>query len=130
MNLFETIATILELQEKGFQSVCDKGYEFRGNGGLKIDTNFIEDGFDYASLVGSVMSFKLAGVEEHYLAYSLFEALADMSISTLNQIKEKFKIQNFVMMGEMFENSVLYSRILSKFQLSNPYFSKDIALDE
>jgi len=130
MNLFETIATILELKERNFQAVCDKGYEFRGNGGLKIDTNFDENGFDYSDFIGSIISFKLAGVEEHYLAYSIFEALADMSISTLNQLKEKFKIQNFVMMGDMFENSVLYSRVLSKFQLSNPYFSKDIALDE
>lgn len=130
MDLFETIATILELKSKGFEAVCDKAYEFRGNGGLKIDTNFTKDGFDYSNFIGSIISFKLAGVEEHYLAYSLFEALGDMSITTLNQLKEKFKIQNFVMMGDMFENSVLYSRILSKFQLSNPYFSKDIALDE
>ena len=130
LNLFETIAAILELKEKDFEAVCDKGYEFRGNGGLKIDTNFNEDGFDYSGFIGSIISFKLAGVEEHYLAYSIFEALADMSITTLNQLKEKFKIQNILMMGDMFENSVLYSRILSKFQLSNPYFSKDIALNE
>jgi len=130
LNLFETIAAILELKEKDFEAVCDKGYEFRGNGGLKIDTNFNEDGFDYSGFIGSIISFKLAGVEEHYLAYSIFEALADMSITTLNQLKEKFKIQNILMMGDIFENSVLYSRILSKFQLSNPYFSKDIALNE
>jgi hydrogenase maturation factor HypF (carbamoyltransferase family) len=130
MNLFDTVATILELKEKGFEAVCDKGYEFRGNGGLKIDTNFNEDGFDYSDFIGSIISFKLADVEEHYLAYSIFEALADMSITTLNQLKDKFKIQNFVMMGDMFENSILYSRILSKFQLSNPYFSKNFALDD
>ncbi len=130
MNLFETIAAILELKEKSFESVCDKGYEFRGNGGLKIDTNFTKEGFDYNDFIGSIISFKLAGVEEHYLAYSIFEALADMSITTLNQLKSKFNIQNFVMMGDMFENSILYSRILSKFQLSNPYFSKDIALND
>jgi metallophosphoesterase superfamily enzyme len=53
-----------------------------------------------------------------------------MTISTLNQIKKKFKIDNIIMMGDMFENSVLYSRILSKYQLANPYFSKAIALDD
>ena len=130
MNMFETISSILELKKKNFEAVCDKSYEFRGNGGLKIDTNFTKEGFDYSGFIGSILSFKLAGVEEHYLAYSIFEAIADMSITTLNQLKSKFNIQNFVMMGDMFENSVLYSRILSKFQLSNPYFSKDIALDE
>lgn len=129
LGLFETIATILELKEKSFESVSDKGYEFRGNGGLKIDTNYISEGFDHDSFIGSIISFKLAGVDTHYLAYSIFEALGDMAINTLNQLKEKFKITDIIMMGDMFSNSVLYSRILSKYQLSNPYFSKGIALD-
>ena len=129
-NMFETIATILELEEKSFESVSDKSFEFHGNGGLKIDTNFDDDGFDYISFIGSIMSFKLADTDEHYLAYSIFEALGDMAISTLNQLKKKFKCENFVMMGDMFENSVLYSRILSKFELNKPYFSKGFALDD
>lgn len=130
LGLFETISIILELPEKSFEAVSDKGYEFRGNGGLKIDTNYVSEGFDYDSFIGSIISFKLAGVETHYLAYSIFEALGDMAINTLNQLKDKFNITNIVMMGDMFSNSVLYSRILSKFQLSNPYFSKATALDD
>ncbi|EDZ61492.1 hydrogenase related protein HydE [Sulfurimonas gotlandica GD1] len=129
-GLFETISSILELKEKNFESVSDKSLEFHGNGGLKIDANYGDEGFDYVSFIGSIMSFKLADTDEHYLAYSIFEALGDMAISTLGQLKTKFKIDKFVMMGDMFENSVLYSRILSKFQLSNPYFSKGFALDE
>lgn len=131
LGVYETIATILELDEISFEALSDKSYEFRGNGGLKIDTHFSQDGdFDYADLIGSIMSFKLAGVETHYLAYSIFEALGDMSISICNQLKTKFKISNFIMMGNLFGNSVMQSRILSKFQLSNPYFSPSIALDD
>ncbi len=131
-SLFETVATILEIDKRddAFEAVCDKSLEFRGNGGLKIDTNFSEDEFDYASFIGSIMSFKLGGSDDFYIAYSLFEALGDMSISVLNQLKTKFKISNFIMMGEMFSNAVLYSRILSKFQMANPYFAKSIALDD
>lgn len=129
-DMFETLACIFELENKNFQAVSDKSLEFRGNGGLKIDTFFDDTGFDYVSFIGSIMSFKLAGTDEHYLAYSTFEALGDMTITTLNQLKVKFKIDNFVMLGSMFENTVLYSRILSKFQLSNPYFSKVFALDD
>lgn len=129
-GMFETLASILELKNKNFETVSDKALEFRGNGGLKIDTFFGELGFDYVSFIGSIMSFKLAHTDEHYLAYSIFEALGDMTINTLNQLKTKFKKDNFVIMGNMFENSVLYSRILSKFQLSNPYFSKEFALDD
>lgn len=129
-GMFETLAAILELNGRNFEDVSDKSLEFRGNGGLKIDTYFKEERFDYVSFIGSIMSFKLAGTDEHYLAYSLFEALGDMTILTLSQLKVRTKIENFVMMGSMFENTVLYSRVLSKFQLSNPFFSKAFALDD
>ncbi|MBN2825060.1 MAG: hydrogenase [Campylobacterales bacterium] len=131
MGLFETIATILELEPQNYTALSDASYQFRGNGGLKIDTHFNEEGdFDYANLMGSIMSFRLAGVDTHYLAYSIFEALGDMGIEVMNQLKTKFKINHFIMMGNLFGNSVLYSRILSKFQLSSPYFSKAFALDD
>ncbi len=129
-NLFETLACVFELDSRTYEAVSDKSLEFHGNGGLKIDTFFNEDGFDFVSFLGSIMSFKLAGTDEHYLAYSTFEAFGDMTISTLNQLKIKHKIQNFVMIGNIFENSVLHSRILSKFQLSNPFFSKVYAIDD
>jgi len=129
-DIYATLAVILDVENKDFEGLSDKSFEFHGNGGLKIDMNFKEGGFDYSSLIGSVISFKLADVDTHYLAYSIFEAYGDMTISTLNQLKTKFKITNFVMMGDMFENSIVYSRILSKFQLSHPFFSKSIAFDE
>jgi len=128
-DVFSFICKVLELDNYNFEALNDKALEFHGNGGLKIDMNFTIDGFDYESFLGSIISFKLAGVDNHYLAYSIFEAYGDMTISILNQLKTKLKIDNFVMMGDMFENSILYSRILSKFQLSNPYFSKSIAFD-
>jgi len=129
-DLWQTLACILELKGRDFEACSDKALEFRGNGGLKIDMFYNEKGFDYISFLGSVMSFKLAGTEEHYLAYSVFEAFGDLTISTLTQLKAKYKIDHFIMLGDMFANPVLYSRILSKFQLSNPYFSKGFALDD
>ena len=129
-NIFESICSILEIKDKSFEALSDKSLEFRGNGGLKIDTFFKSEGFNYEAFFGSIMSFKLANTEKHYLAYSIFEAFGDMIIATLNQLKTKYKSQNFIMMGDMFENAILYSRILSKFQLSNPYFARSIALDD
>lgn len=126
-DLFEAIAIILELNGS-FESVSDKSLEFRGNGGVKMDTNFTEGGMDYSAFLSTMMSFKLADTPNAYLAYSVFESLADMIISILNQLKTKFKTEHFIMMGDMFENSVVYSRILSKFSLSNPYFSKEIGI--
>jgi len=76
------------------------------------------------------MSFKLALTPKDYLAYSIFEAFADMSVATLMRLKTKYGVEQFVMMGDMFENSVLYSRILSRFSQYNPHFSKGFALDD
>ena len=129
-DFFEALSIILELDDKGYDSLSNKSLEFHGNGGLRIDTFFKEDGFDFASFVGSVISFKLGGSDDHYLAYSIFEALADMAISALNQLKDKYKISNFIMMGNMFENSVLHSRIISKFSQANPYFPKALPIDD
>jgi hypothetical protein len=129
LNLFETISVILDLEKIGFEELSTKALEFRGNGGLKIDMNFKDGDFDYSGMIGSIMSFKLAQTQTHYLAYSIFEAYGDMAISILTQLKQKFKIDQFIMQGDMFGNGVLFSRILSKFLVSKPYFSKDIALD-
>ncbi len=129
LDLFKTIATILEIDEPSFETLSDKSLEFHGNGGLKIDMNFSEDGFDYPAMIGSIISFKLADVEPHYLAYSIFEAYGDMVVSVFSQLKKEFKLDKFILFGDIFSNSVVYSRILSKFQISKPYFSKEIALD-
>ncbi len=128
-TLFEVISAITSLNETSYEAVSSASLDFHGNGGLKVDMFFSEDGFDYASLLGSLISFKIAGVENSYLLYSLFEAWGDMVVSVLGQLKSEFKVSNFIMMGDMFENSVLFSRILSKFTISKPYFSQQIALD-
>lgn len=127
-DLFEAIAIILDLENGSFDEVSDTSLGFRGNGGLKLDTNFADGGMDYSSFLSTLMSFKLADTPDIYLAYSVYESLADMVISILSQLKDRYKIEHFIMMGDMLENSVVYSRILSKFAMSNPYFSKEIGI--
>jgi len=129
-DLFEALSIILDVKEIGFNGLSEKALEFRGNGGLKVDLNYNETSVDYSALLGSVISFKLAGADDYYIAYSIFEAFGDTAISTLNQLKNQFSIKEVIFMGDMFANSVLYSRILSKYQISKPYFSKTIAFDD
>lgn len=130
LDIFELLATILELDIESYDALSSCSLLFYGNGGLKIDMNFKDGNFDYAAMVGSVMSFRLAGTPKDYLAYSIFEAFADMIIATLLQLKAKYGVEQFVMMGAMFENSVLYSRVLSRFSQHKPHFSKGFALDD
>ncbi len=130
LDIYGAAAAVLELESDTYDALSDKSLEFHGNGGLKIDMNFNDEGFDYVAMLGSIMSFRLAGAETHYLAYSIFEAYGDMVVSVLGQLKNKFKIDNAVLLGDLFENSVLFSRVLSKLQNSKPYISAKIALDE
>ena len=130
LGFYETLSLLLDVKEKGFNGLSEKALLFRGNGGLKVDIFFDDEGVDYPALLGSMMSFKLAGADDYYIAYSFFEAVADTAITTLTQLKTKFAVPNSVMMGDMFSNSVLFSRILSKYSLSNPYFSKVTALSD
>ncbi len=129
LGLFESIAAILGLEEAAYETLLEKALEFHGNGGLKIDMNFSKEGFDYAAMLGSIMSFRLAETEPHYLAYSVFEAYGDMVVSVLGQLKREFKIDRFILLGDLLGNPVLLSRILSKFQISTPYISTRLALD-
>ncbi len=129
LSLFEVIGVILEVNG-GFEEVSDKSLEFLGNGGLKVDFKFNNKEFDYVALIGSLMSFKLAKVENHYLAYSFFEGLGDFSLNIANQLKSKFKIKDLTFFGSILANNVLYSRILSKSGIDKPYFAKLIAFDE
>jgi len=92
---------------------------------------FEDDKFDYVSFFGSIMSFKLAGTQDSYLAYSIFESLADFSINIINQIKVNLKLKNNItFLGNMFENSIVLSRVLSKLGANKPYLSNIIAFDE
>jgi len=129
LSFFEVIGAILEI-DGNFNEVSDKSLEFLGNGGLKIDFGFKDEEFDYVALLGSLMSFRLAGAEKHYLAYSFFEGFGDFATNITSQLKTKFKIKNTTFFGNMLLNNVLYSRILSKNEVQKPYFAKLIAFDE
>jgi hypothetical protein len=126
-NLFEAIAAILDMKG-GYEQVSEKALEYRGNGGVKLDTKLVSGGLDTMNFLASVISFKLAGTSTAHIAYSVFESLADLGISVMQQLKQKTEIEHFILYGGMFENSVFYSRIKSKFAMNNPYFAKSIGL--
>lgn len=130
LDFFSTISLILNLDQFSFETLSDKSCEFRGNGGMKLDTYFDEEGFDYRSFIASVMVFLLAESRKSHIAYSVFESLADMGIYVANQLSNKLGTKNFIVMGDIFSNNILYGRILTKFSISKPFFSKMYALSK
>lgn len=128
-ELFDIVAAVLELPD-GYESVHDASLGFLGNGGVKVDVNYKEGTFDYASLIASLMSFKLAGIETPLLAHSLFESLGDLVTDTLTQLKERFKTGEFILYGSLLGNTALFSRIQKNFGHANPRISSRYPLDD
>ena len=128
-DFFGALGVVLGLEQDGFEPLSDLALGFRGNGGLKIDAFLDDKGFDFVPFMGSVMSYVLAGAESVHIAYSIFEALADVTITTLEQLKQRFEIDQYVLLGDLFENSIMTSRILSKFQMADYVFPRTVALD-
>ena len=128
LDFFSTISLVLDLDQFSFEALSDKSCEFRGNGGMKLDTYFNEEGFDYRSFIVSVMVFVLAESRKSHIAYSVFESLADMGIYVSNQLSNKLGTNNFVVMGNIFSNNIFYGRILTEFSTSKPFCSKMYAL--
>lgn len=126
-DIFKAIAAILELKG-GYEAVSEKALEYRGSGGVKLDVKIANESFDTMNFLASIISFKLAGTTTAHIAYSVFESLADLGIDIMNQLKQRHEVQNFIVYGELFESSVFYSRIKSKFAMNNPYFAKAIGL--
>jgi hypothetical protein len=53
-----------------------------------------------------------------------------MGIYVANQLSNKLGTKNFIVMGDIFSNNILYGRILTKFSISKPFFSKMYALSK
>lgn len=123
ISLFELCSVILGA------NIFDLSMEFIGNGGLKLDMKFTNSGFDIVSLIGSILSYKLAGVEDKIIAFSLFESVADFGLHLLSELKTRYEIENFVFFGDIFTNQVFFSRIEKNGSYLNPKISTTFKLD-
>ncbi len=82
--------------------------------GLQIDTKIIDiDGvnyLDYRRTVQSLMSYKMADVDNMTLAYSFYESFSDFINNYCDEIAKDTKAKDIVLCGDMFANSILLSK--------------------
>lgn len=105
ISIFELIAICFE------DDISELATSFIGNGGLKLDMKFANNSFDVVSLLGSILSYKLAGVEDKIIAFSLYESIADFALHLLGELKSKHQVNDFVLFGDLLANQVFFSRI-------------------
>lgn len=127
-SLFDAVGAIIGL-EGGFEAISDASLSFSGNGGVKVDVRFGEGSFDTLSFLASLISFKLAGVENNLLTYSLFESLADMATETLSQLKSRLKTNEVILFGDLMANTPFYSRVERNLGNATAHISSRYPLD-
>jgi hypothetical protein len=113
-DIFEAAAVILGLEEAGLDAVGKEALKFHGKGGLQVDTKVKNNRFDPYAFVASLMSYRLAGVENPLLAYSIFESFGDYVSEIVTELKARSKAEHVVLCGRTFGNPSLFSRVQKK----------------
>ncbi len=96
-----------------------KSLDFKGNQGLIVDFILDEENgmfyFDWIKTIQSVLSYKIAGVEDEMIAFSIFESLGNRLKEESAKIMDKLKLKNIAICGNFFSNPVLTGRFLKHF---------------
>lgn len=135
-NGFETImdfcAYILGYKDaKEFENLA---FQYNSKSGIQIDMKLLKiDGvnyLDYRKIVQSIMSYKMADVDNRMLAYSFFESLSDLIKNNINDISKEINTKDVILCGDMFDNSILLSKVYDGLNKTfDILIAKDIPLD-
>jgi len=106
--------------EKPYQQLQTQSLDFLGNQGLMIDFVLYEENNDFylnwIKTIQSVLSYKIAGVDNRMLAFSIFEGLGDFLIKEASKISAKLNTENIALAGDFFSNPILTGRIIKHFK--------------
>lgn len=82
--------------------------------GLQIDMKLINfnntNYLDHRKIIQSIMSYKMADVDNAMLAYSFYESLSEFICNYVNEIAKETNAKDVVLCGDMFANSILLSK--------------------
>lgn len=100
---------------------------------LQINMNIIKiDGkgyLDYRKIIQSVMSYKIADVDNAKLAYSFYESLAEFINTNVLLINEELNAEDLILCGDLFSNQILLSEIKKANNSMNIIIPKEYPLD-
>lgn len=112
----------------------DAAFAYNSKSGIQIDMKLLKiDGknyLDYRRVIQSIMSYKMADVDNRMLAFSFYESLSDLIKDNITKISQEIDTKDIILCGDMFANSILLTKVndaLSK--TFNINISKEIPLD-
>lgn len=104
------------------------------NSGIQIDMKLVNidkiNYLDYRRVVQSIMSYKMADVDNITLVYSFYESLSEFICNYSNEIAREIKAKDIILCGNMFANSILLTKTLKNLSKSyNIILPKEYPLD-
>lgn len=90
-------------------------FEYNSKSGIQIDMKLIKiDGvnyLDYRRVVQSIMSYKMADVDNRMLAFSFYESLCDFIKDNVSKINEDVNSSDLILCGDLISNPILLKKI-------------------
>ena len=108
--------------------------EFGGKSGPRIDYKVIstEEGYqlDLRLAIRSVMSFKLAGLDDYLLSFGFIDSLADFIAQQAEDSDANIGINGVTLSGDLFENRQLLMRTYNALSVNYPiHRNKRLSID-
>lgn len=125
VDLFKVTAILLELENESFDGISSMALSFLGKGGMQIDTKVHDNRFNDYAFLASIMSYKLSGVEQPILCYSIYESFGDYIADIVTQLMDKTKAKTLTLSGATFANQSLWGRIQRNLAIKRPILNKN-----
>ena len=125
VDLFKVTAILIELENESFDGISAMALSFLGKGGMQIDTKVADNRFNDYAFLASIMSYKLSGVEQPILCYSIYESFGDYIADIVTQLMDKTKAKTLTLSGATFANQSLWGRIQRNLAIKRPILNKN-----
>jgi hypothetical protein len=125
VDLFKVTAILLELENESFDGISEMALSFLGKGGMQIDTKVKDNRFNDYAFLASIMSYKISGVEQPILCYSIYESFGDYIADIVTQLMDKTRAKTLTLSGATFANQSLWGRIQRNLAIKRPILNKN-----
>ncbi|MDR0761872.1 MAG: hypothetical protein LBF13_02345 [Campylobacteraceae bacterium] len=120
-----------EAQERLFENIAT----FGGQKGPRVDYKLLDEKsvkttIDAHKFIKSVMSFRLAGVDDGLLSYGISESLVYFLSDFTDKMKDEFEAKNILLMGSMFGIKTISNLCVKHLSVSHKvYFNKELPIE-
>ena len=112
-TIIEAIVKLLNIQSiKDFEELA---LNSEYTNALQVDMKLIKidnkNYLDYRKIIQSIMSYKMADVDNETLSFSFYEFLAEFIIDYLREIARKTNSKDIVLCGDIFSNRQVFHKV-------------------